>query len=716
MDKWGKMGNFANKAIVAFLAGTVLLFVCPHHAFGQLTTWRTVNADDVFAIVDVSDGAPTDLEPTSGSSAKVVNNDSLAFRAAGHTLTITDDGKANTVSGGVTILGSITVLPSGGGGTLIFDLQNSSTQLKVGSIGADDRRVSTVRVRRSGSSLEVGNVFAGTLTIDKDQKLTASTIDAVTLTNDGTLETTDAIDVGTLTNNGKLTTESGTVGILGGNGDIESADNLMINNTASGGFSGNIIADDLTVRQGLFGGNIETIGNFTANLTGNLIITGELKVGVNATFSGNGRADLGIVDITGDTTIGNGGTGTTTVAVDGAGMIDAGATLGQVTVSSNGILEVYGDTTKTDAIGEWIGGDLRAFRNMALFTDWGIDNGTGEIKSFGMRDQACMSDGYLAAFTMHHRYTAWNMVRDRLISGNGSHGRGYRGQASACLFCEQPSLCDCTAKSAWLNATGRYNTYRSSFNDQNWKTSTGGGQVGFDLFKASRFQSGLLFGYEDSKSRNEGDRLKANDFYFGLYGAYLFRNGVDARIVFAQGWQNYDLNRTGNGDVLYTSSFKGGTSEANFEFGRRVAWGGWSLRPVLAVDVYNNNLKAAQETGNGGEGVIYGKTSLTQLFIRTGTDLRHRTKDYTFNSGIYYAHDVNKAELATRVTSVNDAEIHAPLVGTKLGHSLLMFNLGVEGEISANFLLFFGYQGEYAIDSANGAFHSIGFVGFIGKW
>jgi len=172
----------------------------------------------------------------------------------------------------------------------------------------------------------------------------------------------------------------------------------------------------------------------------------------------------------------------------------------------------------------------------------------------------------------------------------------------------------------------------------------------------------------------------------------------------------------GNGDILYKSSFNGWTSEANFELGRRFSAGEWSLRPVVAADVFNNNLKAATERSEGRDAVRYGKTHLTQVFFRTGTDLRHRARDYTFHSGIYYAYDMNGAELRTHVTSVDDSNLAAPLIGTELGRSLLMFNLGLEGEISRDLMLFFGYQGEYAIGSTNGAFQSIGHVGFVSRW
>jgi hypothetical protein len=77
---------------------------------------------------------------------------------------------------------------------------------------------------------------------------------------------------------------------------------------------------------------------------------------------------------------------------------------------------------------------------------------------------------------------------------------------------------------------------------------------------------------------------------------------------------------------------------------------------------------------------------------------------------------MNGAELKTHVWSVDDPTKNAPLVGSKLGSLLLLFNVGFEGEIDRNFSLFFGYQGDCALDSANGGLQSIGYVGFHGKW
>jgi len=646
---------------------------------GDLTALSTIDAGtlnnsgtlDATGAIDVT-GTLTnngDLTALSTIDAGTLNNNGVGtLLTTTGTInvdgTLTNDGGAMLTAGGAITAGT---LNNNGVGTLL------TTTGAINVTGA---------LTNSGMLNATGAITADTLansgTLNANNAVNAINVTGA-LTNSGQLNAAGAIDVGTLINNGGLTTGGGTIGTLGGSNDITSNGNLTIGNTVPDGFSG------------------------------------ILTVNGNAAFNGNGRADLGTVKITGNTIIGN-GISNTVVAIyapDSEFRRGAGA---NNRLENNATLEFYGELTQPQKVGFVpipFTGDGK-FVSDTIFTAYRWDGSEIYVDPNGA---ANMSDGYLAAFTIHHRYTAWNMVRDRLMTGSGSHGRGYRGQSAACHFCDPLAPCECHGKSLWFNGTGRYNTYSSSFNNRDWKTKTGGGQIGFDLVKIPRFQTGLLFGYEESQSKNTDDQLKARDFYVGVYGAYLFRNGADARIVFAQGWQSYGLDRIGKDGLLYKSSFNGGTSEANFELGKRIGRGGWgwSLRPVLAADVFNNNLEAAQESG-GAEAVRYGKTNLTQVFIRTGTDLRHRTPDYTFNSGIYYAHDVNGEELRTHVWNAAIPDFNAPLVSSKWGKSLLMFNLGIEGEIFPNFSAFGGYQGEYAMDSANGALHSVGYVGFFGKW
>ena len=450
------------------------------------------------------------------------------------------------------------------------------------------------------------------------------------------------------------------------------------------------------------------------DLNGNNLTVGSIKVHESEdenkhtlTVVGAGRANLGTVIAKDGVIIGNEDKSATTVALDIVNS-ELGATGN--TVKEGATLEVYGDSVESKTVNFTVDG---TFKNTALFTDWVFEDGT--IKHNGTRSQACMNDGFLAALSIHQRYTGYNMVRDRLISG-GSGRSGYFGQAPCEPVCDPcGSFGKTVSRSAWVSYTGRSDTYRSSHNGQDWKTSMEGIQLGTDLYKTNRTQFGILFGYEGGRSYNAADRLEADDTYVGFYGARVFRGGVDGRIVFAYGGQEYDMGRVSTDTYLYTSSFKGHTTETNLELGKRYTSGAWSLRPVAGLDIMTNNLKAATETTGsvGTDAVAYDKTSLTQVFFRTGTDLRYTAKGFTINSGVYYAYDVNGADLKTGVSNVQDQS--AGLAGTKLGRSLVTLNIGGDFQVSKCMSLFAGYQGQYVVDRAAGA-QSIGYAGLGWKW
>ena len=278
------------------------------------------------------------------------------------------------------------------------------------------------------------------------------------------------------------------------------------------------------------------------------------------------------------------------------------------------------------------------------------------------------------------------------------------------------------ARNAWVNYVGRSDAYRSSYelNDKNWKLKSDGVQAGSDLFRTPFGQLGMLFGYENGKTTNAANRVKMDDINFGFYATKILAGGADIRGVFAYGWQDYDMRRLGLMNGIYSSSFKGNTMEGNLELGKRFSAGAWSLRPVFAADVLNNKIRSATEKGlmpgDFDEGVIYNRLNLTQVFLRTGAELRYQVRYLTFNSGIYYAYDLNGKELTTRVRSVNHQELYAPLVGTKLGRKLLTFNVGGEYWLSHNVSVFGGYQGECVTDRADSKVHNTGYVGAGWRW
>ena len=483
--------------------------------------------------------------------------------------------------------------------------------------------------------------------------------------------------------------------------DFTDGDNIEI----AGGDSLSIVGETKEITR---------IGNITTAVPGNgdvdiSLSDGHLKIG---SIGAEGAA-LGTVSITDD----NG-----SFTVELLGGVQAGDF--EITADNGDELTVYLNTIGSDFDGTITtdnGGTVELFllgnnaelefdvQNAAALTydsdsvfGWEIN---GNMLVANLNAPINLNDGYLAALSMHHRYAAWTAVRDRLISG-GRNQRGILGQS-----CDDP--CGSFGKSyrdIWVNYVGRSDTYRSSFNHGDWDLWSNGVQLGTDLFKSRRNQLGLLFGYENAKTTNANDRVEMDDFYFGAYAAHVFRGGVDVRAVFAYGWQDYGMNRVTNLGNHHSTSFKGNTTETNLELGKRYWGGACSMRPVLAIDIMTNDIGGATEVTSG---LTYDKTSLTQVFLRTGTDFRIQRNQFTFNSGLYYAYNVNSDELKTTVRFPGG---NMQLVGTNLGKSLLTFNVGGDYQLAKRWSVFGGYQGEYATDSAAKALQSTAYVGTGLKW
>ena len=335
------------------------------------------------------------------------------------------------------------------------------------------------------------------------------------------------------------------------------------------------------------------------------------------------------------------------------------------------------------------------------------------------------NDNYLAAGVVHNSYTAWNAVRDHVISGASrvQHGgHGYYGQSP----CEPVISCDpgcgCTrtkSRGAWGNYIGRDARYQSSFNNNEWKLTTDGIQVGMDFFHTRRGQFGAFFGYEDTNGSNLGDRITANDHYFGLYGVHVLRDGSDIRTVFGVGWQDFTSLRNGM-DAPYRTAFRGRTAEYNIDFGKRYYCGGqcgvWSVRPAVALDWSLSQLCGGVETPAGANAFQYHKTDLSKLFFRFGSDLRYERGRWAVESGLFYSYNLRGADLWTLVSDMQSVTSYDVLTSSQLGRSMLAFNVSSSIAVRNNFTLFGGYRGEAMLDQAGRGYESIGYVGGAWRW
>ena len=481
-------------------------------------------------------------------------------------------------------------------------------------------------------------------------------------------------------------------GGVGGNADIRLEESIAIYGTTAG---------------------IWTRGDLTIDLNGNNLTTNSVWGDSTGHIFGTGRANLGTVDFFGDTTIGDGDRATV-VAID----MPSSWLPGTNTLQRYSTLEVYGEIP-TDWLWLVPPGSYLAhlegegnFVNSAIFTNYQWRN--GGIFFDGYLDRANVNDGFLAASQIHHRLTAWNAVRDHLISGVSGVGMarcGHFGQARCMGGCCNDN------RNVWINYIGRDSRYRSSFNGNDWRLTSNGVQLGTDFFRTPRAQLGMFFGYEDSTARNIGDRIKGNDYYVGIYGVHVFRNGADLRTVFSTGWQDFNTQRHGADGDLYRMKFRGNTAEVNIELGQRHYFWGWSSRPSIALDWYLSHLDIGRETavGNGVNALRYNSTDLSQLFFRFGTDLRYEWGRLMLDSGLYYSYDMLGNELRTGVSNA-DRTLHSTLVGSQLGRSVVSYNIGGSWIVNHRFAIFGGYRGEYRPEHSGRGVTHIGHVGGALRW
>ena len=475
------------------------------------------------------------------------------------------------------------------------------------------------------------------------------------------------------------------------------------------------------------GADIWSDGNLDINLNGRNLNADYVKVdgGSNLVIRGNGNANVDVFNVYGDFKIGE-GNDKTTVTVDGVKMLETNGYLGNVRFGDAGTLKIFGNTNQVGAIGMLADAAQEGhIVNLSTFTKWGYNPDTGFIESFGIRDRVFANDNYLAAGTIHNRFTGWHAVRDHVISGGTNVSQptyGYYGQAPC--DCVYPCAPDCSytkqSRGAWVNYIGRDSRYQSSFNGNEWRIGTNGVQVGTDFWRSQKNQFGAFFGYEDSTASNFGDQIKAKDYYVGAYAVHVFNGGADFRSVFNYGWQDFHSRRNGFWGDVYNTSFSGNTAEVNLELGKRYYCGGcygtWSTRPTIAVDWFWTQLGNGQEQPINDDALRYHKTDFSQLFFRFGTDLRYEHGRWAVESGIYYSYDMRGSDFWSKVSDVQTNTFHSTLVSSKLGRSILSVNVGGSYLVGKNLTLFGGFRGEAAPERAGRGYEHIGYVGGAWRW
>ena len=726
------------------------IYVDPEHSFYEGTARRTLSFGNLTVNWDKENGelygfyAAGDFGGTLRAGNMIVENtngDALGylFGDAGEsksilstgqinvgTLSVTAGGtgiatgfKANITSGAsINLNGSITAAAKGNGEAVGLDITGTGTP------------TGNITIGQNISATSVGG--DATAVSAKDINITLNTANNPGLNIYGSNGSGTGKSIGFLGNDETLTIQgSNTFTNAGRDFIVEFAKNGTINfNTNVSLTAGSLKADEkLDV----------TVGANRSVQLGNTAITADtltLEVKGGALFHTSGTVTLE----GNDNEIKGGGTvyfsGTIKVENE-ANLTVTSATFGldvskmvledtfTIALESGSTLELYGTGLPDgwDSDNLVITGELSQITSKSIFGAWvpvNVTPGSGftlDNTSFQPYDSACMSDGFLAAAMIHNRYTGYGIVSKHFLSASAPSAPRqhlYRGQSTHGMFC---ACEDCLERAtppavrrAWLNYVGRGDIYQGWNEGNGWKIGAHGAQLGFDLWRTNARQFGFIFGYERGKATNAGDQIDADDFYMGFYTARVFQNGLDARFLFNLGLQQFWMERNG-----WRSDFNGSTQEFNLELGRRFHHGGLSVRPLIGADFYLAHLGGATEGGSGniGEHVSYDKTSLTQMFLRSGFDWQARYRSVAFNGSLFYSHDVRGQELRTHVWEQRDGGADAPLIGTAMGGSLLSFDIGCEYYLAKNVSFFGGYEGRAVLDRSGG-YQSVGYVG--GLW
>ena len=562
-------------------------------------------------------------------------------------------------------------------GTLVFtaDVDFFDKAITISDVGIIDAGTSQVQlssvISGNNGELMVNSTGGGVLTLTGNNTYSGGTF----ITIGSTLEVTTVNALGT--------------------GDVELDDASLIFALNSGNENyGNVIDGyGLVFKNGISTLTLSSANTYTGDTIingGALLLNGSLTsdVTVNGggTFGGtNGTSSGSLVVASGGTflissdTAGN----YTGVVFAGSGDFHTGSIIDTSGVRGTGRFDIF-DSEFTNVSNAQSALDV--FQN-PLYQFTAGNDGWGYIIS-AIRGQAVMSDAYVNALLMHDPWTIREAVRWNSYNVGEPVSGDVRGQSK--LFSNQ---------SAWVNYVGRSNELDSTFyQGRHAKFETNGIQTGLDVWSDRSSQFGVLFGYENHQQSigNLGDNVKADDFYFGLYGSRNLGCCFDLRGSIGYGRQSYDLWRNGFG-TIHRADFEGDTFETSLELGRTIRMGRhFSLRPFAGLDVYNNAIDGATED-NGG--LTYSNTSLTQSHLRFGSDFRYARKCWNLYGSTFYARQLASKGDVLR-TSVSDGVGTTMLYGSDLGNSIVTFTAGTNYVLDArsNWILFANYFGDVHTD------------------
>ncbi|MGL6226690.1 MAG: autotransporter outer membrane beta-barrel domain-containing protein [Thermoguttaceae bacterium] len=243
----------------------------------------------------------------------------------------------------------------------------------------------------------------------------------------------------------------------------------------------------------------------------------------------------------------------------------------------------------------------------------------------------------------------------------------------------------------WGNYVGRnvnVGTTAGISNGADFKAN--GFQIGWDMYSDRCTQFGVMFGYENVKFwETAAASPKADDYYFGFYGARKFGNGYDVRGVMGYGHQQIRADAV---------KAKGNTFETTVELGKRIYMTkNLSYRPVVAFDLYDGGLKVDDTDVS---------FSSTLMYNRYGSDLQWNCGRLNLNAGAYYSFLMSKTSAAAIVPT----DLTDPTALASAANTMVSMNAGINYQLNKNWSAFGNYYAD-GVDSGNGVWQNSVLVG-----
>ena len=140
------------------------------------------------------------------------------------------------------------------------------------------------------------------------------------------------------------------------------------------------------------------------------------------------------------------------------------------------------------------------------------------------------------------------------------------------------------------------------------------------------------------------------------------------------------------------------------------------MRPAIALDWYLSQLHGGRENPTNGNALRYDSMDFSQFLFRFGTDMRYELGAWSVEGGLFYSYDMRGADLWSGVSDAETGLFRSALVGSKVGRSVVTYNVGGSYAVGRNFTIFGGYRGDVSTERAGNNVSHIGYVGGAWRW